>query len=378
MATELNRRSIIGIAAGISLAGLAAANPAKHTSVAIRGRDFFLDSKPSFAGRSFGGHSIQGLLFTSRMANAIVDDRNPQTRGVWEYPDGPWDPERNTREFIAALPFYHAYGLNSVAINLQGGNPQGYGWHQPWQLSGFDETGRMLADYRRRLEAVLAATNALGMVTILGILYIGAKPALRDEAAVIQAVDDVTDLLCAGRHTNVLIEIGNEIDLPGWKHDIVKPGRCRELIARVQQRSAGRLPGPAGRLLVSTSFTIRNTPPDDVLAALDYVLLHGNGCETPAQLCDVIRRAKASRAYRGQPLLINEDDHYDFDKPENNFVTAIAENCGWGFFDYRREREKYADGYQSLPVDWGINSTRKKDFFALLKQVTSGGPSANG
>jgi hypothetical protein len=51
----------------------------------------------------------------------------------------------------------------------------------------------------------------------------------------------------------------------------------------------------------------------------------------------------------------------------------VEEQCGWGFFDYRRDRERYADGFQSLPVDWQINSVRKKAFFGLLSEITGGG-----
>jgi len=32
--------------------------------------------------------------------------------------------------------------------------------------------------------------------------------------------------------------------------------------------------------------------------------------------------------------------------------------------------EPFECGYQSVPVDWGINSARKKAFFALLKEIT--------
>jgi hypothetical protein len=30
------------------------------------------------------------------------------------------------------------------------------------------------------------------------------------------------------------------------------------------------------------------------------------------------------------------------------------------------------DGFQSVPVDWTINSERKKAFFGLLKELTKG------
>ena len=45
--------------------------------------------------------------------------------------DGPWDAERSTVAFMAALPAYRAHGLLAVCINLSGGSPQGYSWNQP-------------------------------------------------------------------------------------------------------------------------------------------------------------------------------------------------------------------------------------------------------
>jgi len=32
--------------------------------------------------------------------------------------------------------------------------------------------------------------------------------------------------------------------------------------------------------------------------------------------------------------------------------------------------ESFKNGYQSVPVDWGINSDRKKQFFHLLKEIS--------
>lgn len=31
---------------------------------------------------------------------------------------------------------------------------------------------------------------------------------------------------------------------------------------------------------------------------------------------------------------------------------------------------KSIEGYQSVPANWGISSTRKRGFFALLKEIT--------
>ncbi len=63
----------------------------------------------------------------SRMVQGIYDDRNPETRDRWKYPDtDKWDAERNTREFIAAMPEWRKHGLLAITLNLQGGSPQGY------------------------------------------------------------------------------------------------------------------------------------------------------------------------------------------------------------------------------------------------------------
>jgi hypothetical protein len=57
-------------------------------------------------------------------------------------------------------------------------------------------------------------------------------------------------------------------------------------------------------------------------------------------------------------------------------LAAIESGAGWGFFDFRRIREAFADGFQSLPVDWGITSERKRGFFTLLAEVTGAEPPA--
>jgi hypothetical protein len=207
-------------------------------------------------------------------------------------------------------------------------------------------------------------------VAVLGFFYVSATPALADEAAFIRAADEITDLVCDGGYTNVLIEVANEADISRWTTESIKPARSHELVARVQSRSKGRVKTPAGRLLVSTSFATTAPIPERLLQTADYVLYHGNGLATPQAVHARAKQIRATAGYRGQPLLINEDDHFDFDKPENNMLAAVEEYSGWGYFDYRQIRERFEDGYQSLPVDWGINSARKKGFFSLLAQVT--------
>jgi len=352
----------------------AASAGARSTALSVVGNEFQINGQPTYPGRSFRGNKIQGLLFTSRMVNCIINDQNPETRGMWAYRNGPWDPERNTSEFIAALPAYKSHGLTSVAFNIQGGSPMGYGWHQPWHTNGYTADGALLPDYRARLLRVLDALDANGMAAVLGLFYISATPALKDEKAVLRAVDEVTDVICEGGYTNIIVEVANESDIPRWPYEIIKPARAHELVARIQSRSQGKIKNKAGRLLVSTSYVIESTLPERLLQVADCVLWHGNALATPEAIHARAKSIRASAGYRGQPLLNNEDDHFDFDKPENNMLAAVEEYSGWGYFDYRQIREPFEDGYQSLPVDWGINSARKRGFFNLLAQVTGASP----
>lgn len=348
------------------------------TVIAIEGDRFLINGQPTYVGRSWRGQRVEGLLFNSRMANAIADDDNPGTRGCWDYADGPWDPARNTREFCAALPEYRRHGLLALCINLQGGSPQGYSWHQPWTITGFTPDGALRPDWAARLEAVIGAADTQGMAVVLGLFYGRSTRHLAGEPAIRRAVEETVDWLAARRARNVLIEIGNEVDHTVFPHALIRAPRCHELIELAQRRSEGKLDTPAGRLLVSASLLQPREIAANVVAAADFLLPHGNhvngpeGREQPSP--DGIRLqlvlTRASSGYRGQPIFYNEDDHFDFEKPENHMLAALEGYAGWGFFDYRMSREKFEDGYQSLPVDWSISSARKRGFFGLLKEVT--------
>src|SRR3974377_556187 len=106
------------------------------------------------------------------MVQGIFDDLNPQTAGRWTYPDtGCWDPERNTREFVAAMPEWRNRGLLCFTINLQGGSPHGYSNLQPWHNSAIAPDGSLRAAYMARLEKILDRADELGMAVILGLFY---------------------------------------------------------------------------------------------------------------------------------------------------------------------------------------------------------------
>jgi hypothetical protein len=95
--------------------------------------------------------------------------------------------------------------------------------------------------------------------------------------------------------------------------------------------------------------------------------MHGNGVDRPERIAEMVREVRASPHYRGVPILINEDDHFEFDQPANNFAAAIGEHCSWGYFD--PGASNYRDGYQCPPVNWGINTERKQSFFARVREL---------
>ena len=71
-----------------------------------------------------------------------------------------------------------------------------------------------------------------------------------------------------------------------------------------------------------------------------------------------------------------------------NLEAAVAEGCSWGFYcqgygssyrdltDWttrpREDRVEDLSGYQTLPVNWGINTERKRAFFDRIREITGG------
>jgi hypothetical protein len=357
------------VASSLSTVALAA-GPKRYTAVTIGGAKFLINGRPTYEGRTWNGHSIEGLLFNSRMVQATFDDRNPKTVALWAYPDTrKWGPDRNTNEFLAEMPGWRKHGLLAVTLNLQGGSPRGYSRDQPWHNSALNEDGSLDERYMARLARVIEKADELGMVVILGVYYFGQDERLKDEAAVIAGVDATVDWVVAKRYSNVLIEINNECNVR-YDHAILQPGRVHELIRRAKERSGAR----KFPLLVGTSYGGNMVPKPNVVKASDFLLLHGNGVNDQARIGEMVRQTRKVEGYRPMPVLFNEDDHFNFDKPANNFAAAVAEYASWGYFDYRMRGEGFDEGYQSVPVNWKTSSARKRGFFKLLSHMTGERP----
>jgi hypothetical protein len=350
----------------ISAESTASTKKSPKTIVSIKGEKFLINGQPTYKGRTWQGYPIEGLLMNSRMVQGVFDDLNPETVDKWKYPDTQkWDADRNTNEFIAAMDEWYAKGLLAFNINFQGGSPEGYSKTQPWENNAFEPDGTLRPAYVKRMERIVDKANQLGMVVNLGIFYFGQDQRLKDEKAVIAAVDNTVAWILQKKYKNIILEMANESNNNGYQHKIIGQDRIHELILRVKKN--------APKLLVSTSFNGNCIPPDKVVEVSDYVLIHGNGVSDPKRITQMVEEVKALPSYRPMPIVFNEDDHFDFDKPSNNFVEAVKAYASWGYFDFRMKGEtSFDEGYQSVPVNWGISSERKKGFFNKLEEITGG------
>lgn len=351
-----------------------------NTTISISGNEFHINDQPTYPGVSHLGRKIQGLLFNSRMVQAVFDDANPATSPHWRYPDsGDWDPERSVRDFIQALPEYRQHGLLAVTVGLQGGGsvyiPEIY---DNYENSAYEPDGTFRQMYFDRLLRVIEAADNLGMVVIVNYFYI--KHARRLESpAVIQSITEcVTQWLLETGFRNILVDVANEA-AEWWRNPPFQPASIHRLIEIVQATThQGR------RLLAgSSSGGGQEVPYGRWQEIEDFHMPHGNGLQ-PDELRAKLRRFKETETFRKnpKPILINEDSVF-----VENLEAAIDEYASWGFYHqgygsvYKdrmdwtlkpRER-KYEElsGFQTVPVNWTINDRWKKEFFERLKEITA-------
>jgi arabinoxylan arabinofuranohydrolase len=336
------------------------------TKVSIKNNQFLINDKLTYEGRYWNKNKIEGLLLNSRMVQGIFDDLNSANVKEFAYEDSKvWDPNRNTNEFLVGMEEWKKFGLNSFTMNIQGGSPYGYGNKSAFN-PGYFPDGSLMPDYMSRLKRILDKADELNMVVILGLFYFGQDQHLQDEKAVINAVNNVTNWLHERKYRNVLIEIANESShkLP-YEHSILKDHRAHELIKLVKNNVKYNYAYP-----VTTSFIGRGVPTSEVAKVSDYILIHGNGARSPEQVQLLIDSTKMVLNGRNIPIVINEDDHYNFNEDKNNFKTAIENYVSWGYFDFRRKGEGLIEGFQSMPADWGVNSNRKIQFFNKVAEIT--------
>lgn len=349
------------------------------TEIQIDGTRFLINGKPTYEGVTYRGKPVEGLLMNSRMVQAIFDDENPKTAALWSYPDtSRWDPDRNTDEFCTALTEYRKHGLLAVTVGLQGGGsiykPEVY---DSYINSAFRPDGTLKPAYFHRLKRVLEAADAAGMVVIVNYFY-WKQAARLDEVAIQSAAEATTDWLLRTGHCNILVDVMNEAGYRETIPSILGAENVHRLIEIVQQVTLD------GRRLVVGASTLggKHLPTERWQKVEDFHMPHGNGY-TPDELRAKLQKLKNTDEFKKhpRPILVNEDSVF-----VENMEAAVDKYASWGFYcqgygcHYKdrmdwttREREsRYEElsGFQTVPVNWSINTPIKRAFFEHLSEIT--------
>lgn len=319
------------------------------------------------------GSPAEGLLMGARMIQAAVEEYNPQRRGLWRYPDGPWDAERNLREFLVNLPRYADRGLAMVTVGMQGGHPR-FKCSKESGVSGrnfsmFTSDGTLRADAKSRLERLIAGADAAGVIVAVQLFYQNQDNRLSGNAAVVKATDQAATFLRSATRGNVLVEIANEVNVHNYKHTALQPAQIDDRIRQVKAIWPGAL--------VSASMSTEGRlGPRAVRSAVDWVSIHANSLSAD-QMGAVIRKAKGDADLKGKPIAVTEDE---WDQGTASIRRAVAEGAGWSLYRQGCESTgsykpgspgRYRDGFQSLPVDWSPTSEPAKvAFFDELARLT--------
>ncbi|MEM6821436.1 MAG: hypothetical protein AAF558_05790 [Verrucomicrobiota bacterium] len=351
-----------------------------NTKISIEEDRFLINGSLTYAGCEYNGRSIEGLLFNSRMVQAVFDDENQETRQHWKYPDtGLWDPERNTNEFVEALSDYKAHGLLAVTVGLQGGGSiyrnQIY---QEYLNSAFTSDGELKPAYFDRLDRVIQKCDELGMIVIVNYFYFIQARKL-SFAAIKTAAEKTTEYLLSKNYENVLIDVANE-SAPFWNYPELEPERIHVLIDLVKNITSN-----GKRLYVGCSRVGGSNLPHfpQWMEVEDFNLPHGNST-TADEIRHKVRLLRDTPEYRKRPrpILFNEDSVF-----VENLQAAAEEFASWGFYcqgygsnyqdrydwtKHGRESEyEKLSGFQTLPVNWRINTENKRAFFHELKAMTT-------
>lgn len=266
--------------------------------IGIEGTRWTIDGAPTYR-----GSRAEGLLMNVRMVNAVFEDRNRTEL----------DPDANTDRFIRRIGEYVAHGIRAFTLCLQGGFP-GY---EGALNSAFAADGSLRPEYMDRVARAIAACDEAGAAVILGCYYQRQSAILRDADAVRAGVRNAARWVAAGGFRNVVLEVANEYDHPGFGHEIIRnPDGQAELIALAREAAPG--------LLVSTSGLGHGRLADAVARAADVLLIHYNS--TPTE--EVPDRIAALRPY-GVPIVCNEDVKV---REEGARVADISvrEGASWG------------------------------------------------
>ena len=264
------------------------------------------------------------------------------------------------------MPEWRRHGLLGFTVNLQGGSPQGYSQGPALaQHAPSTPTARCAPDYLGRLGAHPRPGRRAGHGRRSSATSISARTSgcgtRRPSAAAVDGGDGW--LLDRGLPQRPRRD-QQRVRRSAYEHAILKPDRVHELIERGQ--GAARRPAAAGRHELSAAGASRGerrrglrlpaaarqrrrpTRP----GSRRWSRTRGGCAEVPAD---------ADRVQRGRPLRL---------RPAGRTTCRGGARALRLVGLLRPGREQLPRRLPVAPVNWGINTDRKRAFFGLLKEVT--------
>ena len=301
------------------------------TQVSIRGDRFLINDRLVYSEIPGVNPASLGLLWNQRLIQGVFDDKKDRSR-FNQFKMGVFDPEMNTDNLIAALHEWYAYGLRAFTVSFQGGWPVGCADVADISNNPFGADGRTLDPlYAARMDRLIRAADALGMVVIVNLLYWSQANELVDGRAVERAVRTGCAFLREGGYTNVIVEVANEYNIPPFaKHPIVhSPEGMAMLIKIAREESGGMLTGCSGGGVMADR---------EVIEESDVAIVHGNGASRGGYY-EFLRTIRSWAG--GKPILCNED------APCCTRVDVALElGTSWGYFNNYTK--------QIPPADYGV------------------------
>ena len=307
------------------------------TALTIQGEQFLINGQLTYSELAGSKPEAHGLLMNARFIQGIFDDKADPRR--YDRFGRIFDPEQHTDDLIAALPAWYEVGLRGLTVGFQGGGPCFTVDNQTIDNNPFGEDGTTLdAAYAARMDRVIKAADALGMVVIVSYFYGAQTQRLRDGRAVRNAVTTASNFLRDGGYTNVIVEVANEHDVPQFlDHPLLYYPEGVAALCDLARLESGGLPvGCSGR---------GGSVAREIAEASDVIFIHGNGCSRQ-RLYNMIEKVRSWKLDR--PIVCNEDSQA-IGQMEVTYKTRTS----WGYYNNMTKQEP--------PADWGI--TQGEDLF---------------
>ncbi|MEA3407870.1 MAG: hypothetical protein U9R48_07300 [Chloroflexota bacterium] len=349
--------------------------------LSIVGENFYQNGAATYTeGAGFPGadRRLAGLLLNHRVINGIFDDLNEDRdydgdgRDDWAYADtDEWDPERNTQQFVDAMPDWRACGVIGFTVGLQGGNPfptspppEGLSTRD-LDCGAFNPDGSLRPAFLQRLRRILHEAERLDMVPIVNYFYQGGNRRIREEA-IGTAIDNATGWLLEQGYDRLIIDLANECDASAYWPALQLPN-IHEMIYRVKDLVAlhNNAKGHERTFYVGASFTgtfstaenLRHIPAS-FMRAIDLLLPHGNrrSTEEIAGAIDVLRERTEALARKPLPIVYNEDtqsvdeDEGDTGGDLEHLRVCLDAHVSWGNLIRSHQQVPCESWFEGTPV----------------------------